>query len=128
MSTIEEAVRYLLINDAAVAALIGSRVYPIALPQGSTLPAAVFHMIDATEDDFGVLSDPRIQISCFAATYDGAKALRQAVKNCLKRYRGTAKGILIEHIAVEPGTNESRTPEGDMCMTTIDFRIVYRGE
>jgi len=90
---IEPALRSELINNAAVAAMVGTRVYPMHLPQGYTLPAISYQMISAprawsTTGPVGQVQ-ARVQVDCWAETYDGAKSLSNGVRLALDNFRGT---------------------------------------
>ena len=43
--TLDEAIRAHLTADAAVAALVSSRVYPVSLAQGTALPAIMYRRV-----------------------------------------------------------------------------------
>lgn len=79
----EEQVIAQLLNDQAVSAIVGSRVFPGRRIQAGDLPAVVFQVISQMPgyDDQGEigLTDSRIQIDCWAATYTEAKELSRAV-------------------------------------------------
>jgi len=65
-----------------LAALIGTRCYPVKLPQEPTLPALTYQRVsDAPEysHDPGASYRPRMQITCWAGTYAGAEALATQV-------------------------------------------------
>lgn len=86
---IEAAIFSLLSNDAGVAALVGSRIYPDFLPQDETLPALVyflkktgFNYIFNSEAPNNV--DTPFSVDCWASTAAGASALVIAVKAVLQ--------------------------------------------
>lgn len=92
MAELEQAFWFTIQNDATVAALVVSRVYPVLAPQGAVLPYAtfqristlrVYHMGGATG-----LARVRMQADCYAADYPGAKALATAVRGALEAQRG----------------------------------------
>jgi len=71
-------------GTAAVSALVAARVWPMVAPQGQALPYLVYRRVDSvpvnhaggtTADDF-----TRIQLDCYASTYDGARVLADAVR------------------------------------------------
>lgn len=72
MSTLGETLRTRLMADAAVVALIGARLYPNELPEGSPLPAAVYGIISNvpessfTGDTSTTLKTARVQIDSYA--------------------------------------------------------------
>lgn len=71
-ATLGETVRTVLMGDAAVVALIGTRLYPNKLPQGAAMPAAVYNVISSVpENSFTgqvatTLKSSRVQIDCYA--------------------------------------------------------------
>ncbi|WP_137387968.1 DUF3168 domain-containing protein [Rhodoligotrophos defluvii] len=77
----------LLTADATVTGLVGSRIYPVVLPQKPRLPALTYTTIsDIGQHGSGgplKLSRPRIQVDCWAETYDQARVLAAAVKRAL---------------------------------------------
>ncbi len=99
---IETALRALLIGNGGVAALVSARVYPVILPQAPTYPAITFQVI-AGNSDYAMqgpthLGDKLVQIDCFARTYDGVLALRDAVMTALSGYRGAVGSPPVAHI------------------------------
>ncbi len=129
-ANIENVIRALLIADPTVTGLVGTRIYPEVLPQNPTYPAITYDTITEDEDSHDIVRLDRIQYSCFATTSDGAKALRRAVKDCLKGYTGVYLGFEIIRILPLPGGIVSRTSEGtlSLAMATRDFSIKYRGK
>jgi len=101
---IEGAVNALLCADAAVAALVGARVYSGNGPQEATLPAVVITRISTTRElahsGPSGLAEARLQVSCYARTYDQAKDLAAKVVACLDGYSGTVGGEKIQRAEV----------------------------
>lgn len=93
MSTIVEALRAYVLADATVAGLVGTRMYPVILPQDPPMPAITFQIISGasviSNDGPAGLESPTFQIDCWAATYSQMDALFHAVR---KRING-AKGV-----------------------------------
>ncbi len=83
--TTGEAIRAVLVADAAVAALVSTRVFPSLIPQGSTMPAIVFAVVSdvpenaLTGDSTTRLVNARVQIDCYSKTYLEAHAVSAAV-------------------------------------------------
>lgn len=105
MSVIEEALHYLLKNNAGVSALVTARIYPTVAPQNVTLPAIVYQRISGvrehTHDSAGDLARPRFQFAALATTYSAAKALANAIRVCIDNYAGTVLGVRIDSIQVQ---------------------------
>ena len=85
--TIEKDIHYKLSNDTDVSALASSRVYPMKLPQGWTLPAITYQRVSGVREHNlsgpSGRARPRFQIDCWASDYDGAKDLADKVRLCL---------------------------------------------
>lgn len=95
---IETALHNLLIADASITAIMGSRVYVGSLPQSVSYPNICIIEI-SPNPMFGTRCGfPHYQLSCRAESYDAAYALADAVVNVLQGYRGTQSGYGIEHI------------------------------
>mgnify|MGYP002654589094 FL=1 len=88
----EEALRTLLRGNAAVAALVGSRVDWGMRPQGSGLPAICLTTISDAPVNHSLdgpgVSRARVQVDCFGATYGSAKDTARAVRRLLDTYSG----------------------------------------
>lgn len=69
---------------APVVALVGTRISPLIRAQGLTLPAITLQRITLIPSNTfagnGGLDDTRLQVDCWDATYDGARALAIAVR------------------------------------------------
>lgn len=85
-----------LLAESTVTALVGQRVNPVELPQGSELPAIVTHLIDerdgirlSGQDQYPVA---RFIVDCVAATFTAADGLGDTVKTALTDWTGTAAG------------------------------------
>lgn len=81
---IEQTLYAVLKNDSAVSALVGTRIYPLVMPQDGLLPAVVYQRVSTVpitslDGDSG-LDAVRMQSSCWATTYLGARILADAVR------------------------------------------------
>lgn len=90
-------VRTILLQDATVSGLVGTRVYPKILPQSPTLPAITYQRVSRVQvaDHLtgpGSMGRPRVQVDVWASTDSAAEALGAAVKARLNGYRGTVPG------------------------------------
>lgn len=104
--TIEKDIHYRLSNDADVSPLVGSRVYPMKLPQGWTLPAITYQRISGERAHcLGGPSGrarPRFQIDCWDDDYEDVKDLANKVRLCMDGFKGDINtesdvgGIILE--------------------------------
>lgn len=79
----ETALRQRLLDAAPVAAIVGTRVDWSVRPQADPYPAIVLTLVydDRSQnfEGFDTFRSTRVQIDCYATTYAGATALREAV-------------------------------------------------
>lgn len=93
--TIEEALYSYLTSHPGVSALVGTRVYPLKLPQNPKLPGPTitYHKVSLFAQRTIGSSGPqfyeeRFQFSCWAETYDEAKILAWTLISALQDYSG----------------------------------------
>src|SRR3989304_2505917 len=111
----EEAFRALLVAASAGTALApAARINWGAHPQGAALPAIVLTVIGDAESHTLAgpdgLSQGRVQVDCYAASYKAAKQLARAVRAALDGYRGgNFSGVFLaaSRDGREGGTNEA---------------------
>ena len=93
----EEAIRYTLISDAGIAALISDRVYAGELPEQPFYPAAVYRRISTapvhSSDGPSGLSQIRLQIDCWSPRFLDARALADRVIAVIDGMHGVAGAI-----------------------------------
>lgn len=104
MALLEEAIFSRAGAIAPLAALIGTRLYPVILPQNPTLPAATYRRI-STRRPNAMGRDPgiafaRIQFTAWATTPLGAKQVKEAIRGDsagagYQRWRGTVAGVAV---------------------------------
>lgn len=130
----ESVIRAHLIGDAAIAALISTRVYPVKLPQGCQLPAIRYKIISNVPLQ-GIATDhampkARMQIDCWADEYDDVLALRAAVKAALNRWSdsGTDPPILDVQLEdeIDDLASELFVAGSEPYRRILDFLIDYR--
>jgi hypothetical protein len=94
---IEEAVRKILADDAAIAALVGTRVMCGWLPQNPTYPCITIYPV--SDDENPAVNDTRakryarLQIDVWSSTYAGAKTLIDLVVDTLHCKEFSLTGI-----------------------------------
>lgn len=129
--TIEDGLVALLLADSGVSALVGTRIYPLKLPQDDGLPAIRFQRISGervrTLDGPTGLVRPRIQIDAYGKTYAEAKAVAEAVEALLDGYSGPAGTDQIEAVSLETDRDLDENPLGEeAARVSMDFFVSYR--
>lgn len=93
MITVGEGLRSYLLAAPAIAALVGTRVYPLRLPQKATFPAIVLQRISDVRWSHlrgaGSLARPRFQVDCWATTHLAATQLGSLCRARLAGFAGT---------------------------------------
>jgi hypothetical protein len=111
--SIESSLYTALSGNASLAALVGTRIKPDVLPQGTTLPAVVYQRISTPRNQaFGsaqtvVISRPRFQFSCWALTPDDALAVCAALRTALLALTNPVT-LESEYTMRDPDTNYYR--------------------
>ncbi len=100
MATIEEAVYSRLTDDGAVAAQVGTRVYPLVIPQDVDLPAIAYQVISSeakwSHSGPSGLTQTRVQLTIVADDYATAKATDQAVRAAFNAVSFDAAGVHVQ--------------------------------
>jgi|LakMenEpi03Aug12_release.lakeMendotaPanAssembly.Ray.scaffolds.fasta_scaffold669702_2 hypothetical protein len=79
----------------ALKALVSNRCYPLQMPENPTYPAIVYSRIAGTPfnvlDTSASIDQVRMQVDCYALTYDGAKTLSDSVRGAMESaaFKGT---------------------------------------
>jgi hypothetical protein len=123
---IEKGLHTFLTGTAAISALVSARVYPVWLPQSPTLPCLTYQRISGSRvrslTGPSSLAHPRIQIDCWAATYDGAKTLAEAVRVALDGYSGLMGTVEVFGVIVH-GDRDLYDPEVKISRVSMDITI-----
>jgi len=94
---IEEALFAYLKSYAGLVSLVGTRIYPLVLPQNPTLPAVTYFKVSRVGGR--AMSSPtpryirvRFQFSCWSTSYGGVKGVAEQIKAALQDYHGLMGG------------------------------------
>ncbi len=126
-----EDLRTFLLQDSTLGGLIGTKIYPIVLPQDPIFPAITYQWISGDRlyslSGPSGLSGPRIQFDCWAKTYAASEGLFEALRKRLDGYRGqmgSAPGHTVQGVffANEVDLYEA---EIDVYRRSVDFMIHY---
>lgn len=125
--------------QSAITALVGFRIYPLARPQATALPAIVYRRVTTerffyqgiTADQYSAASviGATVAIDCYGETFASADAVSEAVKAALIPYRGTMGTLKVtgvfegstQDILVVPADGSS---PGDYLVST-DYRLKF---
>ena len=128
-TTIESALYTLLTSDSSVAALVGTRIYPLLVPDGTTLPAVAYQQISLvprkTHSGPNALLHERYQLTVHASGYDSARTVRRALRDCLDGYVGDVGMVHIQEIQVQ---NEYDGFDLDSDFATVRIDLIVHFE
>lgn len=128
MAEAEKAIIDILLADAAVTALVGTRVYFATAPQAPVLPYIVMYRISAPrvhslEGPSG-LAAARIQIDMYAKSGASARAVGEAVRVALDCFRDEQSGVNLQCVLLlDEMDGYSEDPE--LRYVTHDYRVWY---
>jgi hypothetical protein len=102
----EAVCRSALVADAAVAALVGTRVYPVIAPATADLPFVTFRRsgIQREHTLSGPMGMPVVQmtVDMYATTYEGVRELADRVRLSLDGYgTATAESVVVNNVSLD---------------------------
>lgn len=100
-----------------------------AMPRGAPLPGVVLNVISDVgahhQDGPDGLSDARVQVDVYAATYGAAKLAARAIRKALDGYQGgSILGVF--QLMTRDSSEEGETPDERAYRVSQDFQIIYR--
>ena len=128
----EKVIKALLSAAPGITALVGSRVYPGAAPQGTTLPAISYEHISTvalrTLDALAGynLVQSRIEVTALAKTYGDQKTLVEAIRQALDYQRGTIAGIEVTSIIRGSTGPDIRDDDMQLYTQAVDFLVTLK--
>ncbi len=126
---VEKAIVAVLKANAALTALVSTRVYPIQAPQNVTAPYVTLFRVSADREsamgaDIGIVR-ARVQVNSWGTTYADAKNVAEAVRGALQRYSGTSASIQVLDVFLL-SEQDLHEPEVPMYHVATDVEAIYR--
>jgi len=127
-NAIEEAVFDRSQTFAGLNTLIGTRFFPMKLPQNPTYPACTYNRI-SSEHIRAMGADPglarvRIQIDCWETQYSLVKVLQRQVRLAFERWSGTHAGVTVDDSLIET-TFDNYDEDTNIYQVSIDFDVIF---
>lgn len=103
---IEKAIFSKLTTTQTIAAIVGTRVFPVFLPEKTALPALVFRRV-STEGAALSHSGPsglvtsEFDVECYSKELASAKTLAVQVRKTFSGWSGTAAGVVVHRSMVD---------------------------
>lgn len=130
MSEVEEALAKTLRDDATVAGLVGTRIFPgPASDPDQTRPYISYQRVDGPRlralDGAQLVAHPRFQLNVWADTPESAWAVGTAVRQALDDFTGTVLGVAIIDTAIEDDTDIYEDSPQDRTRRAYGRRLDY---
>src|SRR5512146_3040847 len=131
---LDQALSYKLLHFPALQALVGTRIYPIALPQTVTLPAVLFQPISGApvriHRERSLLPRATYQITVWAEDLDDGRAIEKVITSELDGFRGTwgtgATATEVQECTASTVPIYHRDPETLLFSVVRDFIIQWK--
>ncbi|ETA53982.1 tail completion protein gp17 [Ponticoccus alexandrii] len=125
-----------LLGDAALAALIGTRLHWRRLPRGVNARPYVILQTIAGPDDYhsrgnANLQTDTLQADAYADTYDDALAVVRALRARLGGYSGTGQGANVRAIFNDGWrdlSDQTVNAEAQLFRLSLDFTVHWKAE
>lgn len=122
----EAAVVARLLAATGVSALVGERVSPLQIPERPTYPAIAYRQLDREPvSTFGgdqALSAHYIEVECWGESMSSARAVGDAVRAALQRFRGSSGGETVQASFLQ-GSSTDYDAETRTYVETIEFKV-----
>jgi hypothetical protein len=130
----EQAVANALKQDAAVALVVGDRVYPVLAPSTAAIPFVTWRRQSVSRQQ--TLSGPMgmptvvLAIDCYALTYEAVRDLADKIRRVLDGWGEQKLGIDIRHVSLD-GESDGfvQLAGGDappVYSVTLTFSILWK--
>lgn len=131
---VEAGIQQLLAANAGVQAVIGTRIYPVLVPEDVTYPCASYQVISDVPlyllAGSVALETKRIQIDTWSggasnATYTAVKAAQAAIRAALESFRGPLPdGTIVAGIFVANAI-DSFEQDARSYRTSTDYMVTF---
>lgn len=125
-ATIEEALRYKLLNEATVTAEVSTRIFWMEATQKISLPYVTFFTVS---NPYGAIAfgrtdsgTARIQVNVYSPNEREALRIGDIVRDSLDQFSGTVDGVVIESINC---TGTHCLKDEDTFQATFDAVVLY---
>lgn len=132
---IEQGIRDLLLANATVKGLLGTRLFPLVLPEELAGAAATYQRISSTDfftnDGPLGLTKTRLQIDCWCPRstagpgYGQVKALEAAIYALLNGYTGTLDDGTVVYETERDDVTDGYDPNSRLYRVQTDWMILH---
>jgi hypothetical protein len=124
-----EDIAAFLAADAGVSALIGTRIYPMLLPQNAIKPAVVYSQVSGvrvtTHDKAKNFTDQVYQLQCIADDPKSVKNLSEKVRQAMEGFQGTMGATNVQGVFMTGERDAPYQLDSLTYRTDLDFRLYF---
>lgn len=130
-----DSIFYDRLKDAAggLDDIVATRIYPARAPQNVTVPYVVWTVIDKIVDGRAMSVDSairraRIQIDGFAADYDQARSLEDAIRARVQRWRTAGPPLVFDTYLLDtsgPFQDEAASGPSDLYRVALQIELCF---
>jgi hypothetical protein len=130
----EEAFIAYLLATPAITAVTGNRIHWMEIPQASPYPAVRLQVVstvpDYTYEGAQGLKRSRVQIDCYALSYQSGKAVARTIEARLSGEKFTQGPIRFEGCFMDAERDgfEPTAPPDKLFVISLDFIVNYKGD
>lgn len=127
---IEEGLYAKVTGTNGVSTLISNRLYPLAIPQEATLPAAAYAVVQSDAQEY--LGQPagtwvtRIEVSCWARTYAAARAVARAIRAAVDHQVSGWTGCTVTGARISQGERDAYNPETGEYEAALEITVTHK--
>ncbi len=129
MPTINETIYAILTASAPLAALVGTRVYPVKMPQKVVFPAIVFAKMGGprahSNDGSSGFVNGLFAFDCWGVSQTSATAVEKALKDTFDGYRDVQAGGLINGAFAITDPEEGWDDKREAAYASVDYQVLY---
>jgi len=106
-------------------ALVGDRIWPVETPQGEKRPHCVYEQVSGgrrySHSGYSNLQRPRMQVTCYADTYEAAKDIAAQVTEALESWSAVNVNGVFQQNEID-----MIDPATELKVVVVDFFIWYK--
>ena len=129
---IGKAIYGLLSGASSVTDIVGSRIYPVSVPQFAEFPFVVYTTTDTepsmTKDGSSPLDVITVQIDMYANDFDTNTTLAGAIRSTLDFYEGTVNGQAIQRMTMLNSSDGDYNSDLGVFYLSQDYQIRLKRE
>jgi hypothetical protein len=129
MKSPEAAMRSVLIQDTAVAAVIGTRIFPVLAPISAALPYITYRRTGVSREQ--TLSGPMgvatttLDMDIFAVTYEEARTIADLCRQALDGWGGTLENTEVKNVSLESESDGFALLQGNEAPPSYSVTQTY---